>query len=438
MPVRTSCETSFTDRVNGLFGVSESFELPTVLMRKLSDPAERERLFAGFLGFAGDLSYDLFIDYFQEGHADRAKLKQDYTPRELAALVASIVGESASYGDICAGSGSLTIAAWNRNPAAFFYCEEYSAHVLPLLLFNLAIRNMDALVVHGDSLTRECFKAYRLEPGERFSSIREMDGRPDVKVDCIVSNPPYSMKWTPVDDERFHGYGLPPASKSDYAFMLHAMSLLDDDGRAVFILPHGVLFRGQKEEGIRRTLVERGQLETIIGLPDKLFLNTGIPVCVIETAKTRRDHGDVLFIDASRDYAKESKRNRLRPEDASRILTAVQDRSDVPKYAHLATFDEIEENGFNLNIPRYVDTFEPEPLPDLAGLMRDIAGLNGRIHDTETGLADMVGQLTGFSMDELEALHAWKSTLVSKRRTSRNCSTSNAPKKVRNTQPALF
>lgn len=426
------------DQIDALIGVKEAYELPTKLMKRLHDEAGREKMFEDFVDFEPDLSYDMFTNYFQEGHADRTKLKQDYTPSELCGLVASVAGGAGSYGDICAGSGGLAIAAWNGNPQAFFYCEEYSAHVLPLLLFNLAIRNMDALVIHGDSLTRETEAVWRLTPGGRFSSIRQLGERPDVRCERIISNPPYSMKWTPVDDERFEGYGLPPASKADYAFMLHAMSLLRDDGKAVFILPHGILFRGQKEGGIRRALIERGQLETIIGLPDKLFLNTGIPVCIIEAAKTPRDHGDVLFIDASHDFAKASKQNMLRPEDTSRILAAVQDRADVQKYAHLATFEEIEANGFNLNIPRYVDTFEPEPLPDLASLMRDLAGLNETIRDTETDLADMAGQLTGFSTNEQEALTAWKNTLVSKRKTSRSSSTSNAPRKARNTQPALF
>ena len=425
-------------QIDALIGVKEAYELPTKLMTKLHNEAEREKMFTAFVDFEPDLSYDLFTNYFQEGHADRTKLKQDYTPRELSGLIASLAGDAASYGDICAGSGGLTIAAWNRNPKAFYYCEEYSAHVLPLLLFNLAIRNMDALVVHGDSLSREIQAVWRLTPGQRFSSIQALDDRQNVRVARIISNPPYSMKWTPVDDERFQGYGLPPASKADYAFMLHAMNLLQDDGQAVFILPHGVLFRGQKEGEIRRTLIECGQLETVIGLPDKLFLNTGIPVCVIEASKTCRDRGGVLFIDASRDYAKASKQNKLTTENINRILTAVQNRTDVSKYAHLSPFEEIEANGFNLNIPRYVDTFEPEPLPDLASLMLDLAGLNETIRDTETDLADMAGQLTGFSTNEQEALTAWKNTLVSKRRTSRISSTSNAPRKARNTQPALF
>ena len=425
-------------QIDALIGIKEAYELPTKLMTRLNNEAEREKMFTAFVDFEPDLSYDLFTNYFQEGHADRAKFKQDYTPRELCGLIARLAGDAASYGDICAGSGGLTIAAWNRNPKAFYFCEEYSAHVLPLLLFNLAIRNMDALVVHGDSLTRETAAVWRLTPGQRFSSIRALDDRPDIRVDRIISNPPYSMKWTPVDDERFKGYGLPPASKADYAFMLHAMNLLRDDGRAVFILPHGVLFRGAREGEIRRTLIKRGQLEAVIGLPDKLFLNTGIPVCIIEAAKTRRNDGDILFVDASRDYIKASKQNALGPEHTSRILAAIRDRADIPQYAHLATFEEIEKNGFNLNIPRYVDTFEPEPLPDLSALMRDIAGLNQSIRDTEIELATMTGQLTGFSTNELEALDAWQDTLVSKRKTSRNFSTSNAPRTASNTQPALF
>lgn len=423
---------------NRLIGIDESYELPDTLMRKLLDPPQRTRMFDAFLDLGLDLSHDWFTDYFQEGHADRKTLKQDYTPKCLCDLVARIAGDAGSYGDICAGSGGLTIGVWNLHPSAFFYCEEYSAHVIPLLLFNLAIRNTDALVVHGDSLTLETTAVYRLEAGRRYSTIRRLPERPRTTVDRIISNPPYSMKWTPMADVQFNGYPLPPASKADYAFMIHGMNLLKRDGHGVFILPHGVLFRGQKEGEIRRTLVERGQLEAVIGLPDKLFLNTGIPVCVIEAAKTSRDHGDVLFIEASRDYAKASKQNELTTASITRVLAAVQDHADIPKYAHLATFEEIEKNGFNLNIPRYVDTFEPEPLPDLAGLMREIAGLNKSIRDTENQIAGIAGDLNGYTMNELEALTAWKRSIDSKRRTSHDCSTSNAQKKTRNTQPELF
>lgn len=426
------------EQIDALIGCNESYEMPTKLMGKLKDDSEREQLFAAFLDLEPDLSYDLFTNYFQEGHADRAKLKQDYTPASLIRLFADIAGESDSYGDICAGSGGLTVGVWNHNPHAFFYCEEYSAHVLPLLLFNLAIRNMNAIVVHGDSLTRETFAAYRLEPGGRFSSITKLDERPAVTVERIISNPPYSMKWQPVDDERFAGYGLAPASRADYAFLLHGLSLLSGTGRALFILPHGVLFRGQKEGDIRRALLERGQLRGVIGLPDKLFLNTGIPVCVIEAVKDRDPNTGVMFIDASRDYVKGGKQNSLSPEHVSRILATYSDRVDVDKYAHLATPDEIRDNGFNLNIPRYVDTFEPEPLPDLAALFHDLAGLNNDIHSTETALAGMAGSLQGYSMNELEGLDAWRRSIDLKRGTSRTCSTSNAPKPARRIQPALF
>lgn len=203
-------------------------------------------------------------------------------------------------------------------------------------------------------------------------------------------------------------------------------------------MPHGVLFRSQKEGDIRRALLERGQLRGVIGLPDKLFLNTGVPVCIIEAVKDCDPDTGVMFIDASRDYVKGSKQNNLSPEQASRILATYSDRVDVDKYAHLATPDEIRDNGFNLNIHRYVDTFESEPLPDLAALFHDLAGLNNDIHSTETVLAGMAGSLQGYSMDELEGLDAWRRSINSKRGTLRTCSTSNAPKTARRIQPALF
>lgn len=427
------------EQIDALIGCNESYEMPTKLMEKLTDDSEREQLFLAFLDLEPDLSYDLFTNYFQEGHADRVNLKQDYTPSSLIRLLSGIAGESDSYGDICAGSGGLTIGVWNHNPQAFFYCEEYSAHVLPLLLFNLAIRNMNALVVHGDSLTRETFAAYRLEPSERFSSIRQLDERPNVTVGTVISNPPYSMKWHPMNDERFAAYGLAPASKADYAFLLHGMSLLSDTGRALFILPHGVLFRGQSEEQIRRSLLEHGQIRGIIGVPGKMFLNTQIPICIIEVDRATRKNGDVIFIDASQDYVPATRtQNMLSTEHISRVIDVYRQRKNEDKYSHLASFTEISENGYNLNIPRYVDTFEPEPLPDLAELLNDIAGVNNEIRSTETELAGMVSTLGGYSMDELEGWRAWRDSIGLRRKPSRHCSMSSAPKQAKDTQPALF
>lgn len=185
------------------------------------------------------------------------------------------------------------------------------------------------------------------------------------KFDYIIMNPPYSLNWQNkefAEDKRFQEYGLPPTSKADFGFILHALHMLQEQGTLAAILPHGILFRGQQEGKIRQKLIENNLIDAIIGLPDKLFLNTGIPVCII-VLKKNKESKDILFIDASKEYKKGSKQNTMEQEHIAKILSAYHDRKDIDKFAHVARMQELEENEYNLNIPRYVDTFEPEEVP---------------------------------------------------------------------------
>lgn len=170
-----------------------------------------------------------------------------------------------------------------------------------------------------------------------------------------------------MDDPRFSEYGkLAPKSKADYAFLQHMIYHLKDDGTMAIVLPHGVLFRGSAEQTIRKHLIEnKNYIDAIIGLPSNIFYGTGIPTIIIVIKKCRNTTDDILFIDASNDYEKVKKQNKLRPEDIKKIVTTYQKREEIEKYSHKATLDEIRENDYNLNIPRYVDTFEEEEPIDL-------------------------------------------------------------------------
>ena len=295
--------------------------------------------------------------------------------------------------DLCAGTGALTL--FTAKTGTEVRCEELSERVLPVLLMNLALRNVGGVVVRRDVCADDCFGAYRLTPGERFSGIEPCDPPEARPVPLCVSNPPYSLKWSGADSSlRTFGWDLPPKSKADYLFVLDALARLDDDGTAIFILPHGVLFRGASEGKIRRELVERDLIDAVIGLPNNMFMNTGIPVCVV-VFKRHKTRDGVLFVDASKGFEKRGKLNAMRDEDIDRIAEAYESRHDADRYAHVATLDEIRDNDYNLNIPRYVDTFEYVPPPSLMDCVRDLMDIDRDIAKKEREIAASLARLTG-------------------------------------------
>ncbi len=215
--------------------------------------------------------------------------------------------------------------------------------------------------------------------------------------DAVVANPPYSLKWdnaeSKLKDPRFKDYGkLAPKSKADYAFVEHGIYHLKPSGRMAIVLPHGVLFRGAAEGTIRKAIIDKNYLDAVIGLPSNLFYSTGIPTVILVFRKDRKTN-DVLFIDASQHFEKDKKQNRLREEDIDLILETYKNRQDVDKLAHVATLEEIKDNDYNLNIPRYVDTFEEEEPIDLDDVNRQLAEVNEEIARLEKELETMLAEL---------------------------------------------
>lgn len=376
------------ETINSLLGIRESFELPERLMQIFRE-GQQEEIFEKFLAIEHDLSYDWFTDYFQEENSNRKKMMQDFTPVQVSRLLARLAGNRKTVADICSGTGGLSISLWNENKDAHFYCEELSKRAFPMLLFNLAIRRMVAIAVNKDVLSGETYAAYRICGGK----VTELAEAPEIpEVELVVSNPPYSVKYRfGEDDTRFEGYGMPPSNFADYAFVLHGLQMLKDGGKMFFILPMGVLFRGGRETEIRRGLVEKGLVKTVIGLPEKLFLNTGIPVCIICFEKTPQE--GIFFINAESGFRKEGKRNILLVEHVDRICGACSSRLKNEKYARLVPYSEIKANGFNLNISRYVYTYEEKEVRDLGEIMHEIAELEVDIRDTEQELLRMMKQL---------------------------------------------
>lgn len=387
------------ETINSLIGIDESYKAPIKLQRILNDSNKRIEIFNQFLEKEKDLSFDWFTDYFQEEHSDRKNKKQDFTPDGIVKLVSSLLGGFKVNTDICAGTGGLTIKRWNENHDGKFYCEEFSDRAMPFLLFNLMIRNVEAVVFHGDSLTRKAKHIYRLSKGDKFSDLEEVNQIEENTADTVIMNPPYSLKWQPQEEmlkePRFKDFDvLAPKSKADYAFILTGLNDLSENGTMAIILPHGVLFRGNTEGKLRQEIIEMNYLDAVIGLPEKAFLNTDIPTVVL-IFKKKRQVGDVLFIDASKEFTKEKAHNKIEDKHISKILHAYHERNDIDKFAHVASLNEIKENEYNLNIPRYVDTFEPEPVKPLHEIMADMQELDEEITHTSQELSVMLQELRG-------------------------------------------
>src|SRR3954468_3799196 len=291
---------------------------------------------------------------------------QFYTPAEVSRVMAKILGirnartsaNTTVYDPTC-GSGSLLLkVADEAGTDVTIYGQEKDAATSGLARMNTILHHHGtADIRQGNTLTNPFFK-----------------DRDTIKTfDFVVANPPFSDKrWStgldPANDpyDRFKSFGTPPAKQGDYAYLLHIVRTLKSTGKGACILPHGVLFRGNAEADIRRNLVRKGYIKGIIGLPPNLFYGTGIPACIIvvdkEDAQARKG---IFMIDASRGFAKDGPKNRLRDMDLHRIVDVFNRRLEVPKYARMVPFDEIEKNDFNLNLPRYIDSQTPEDLQDI-------------------------------------------------------------------------
>lgn len=305
-----------------------------------------------------------------------------YTPHELTSLMARIVAdrlkdrEKIYCYDPTVGSGGLLlnigkeVGRYIPSDNIHYYGQELITETVNLAKMNLFMQGVPVQNINMRN-------ANTLE--EDWPYFDEQTAYAPLFVDTVVSNPPYSAHYEPENhqtDVRFKGYGLAPAGKADYAFLLHCLYHIKNDGVMAIVLPHGVLFRGDSEGEIRKNLILNHNIETIISFPQQLFFATSIPVIVMILSKNRRED-DILFIDASQSYKKDKKQNVLTESDVQRIFDTVVARKDVPNYAHLATMEEIEANGYNLNVPRYVSATTEEAPYDLFSVM------TGKVSDKE-------------------------------------------------------
>lgn len=340
-------------------------------------------------------AYMFMIERF--GSEAGKKAGEFFSPRVLCELVAKIASPKA--GDricdpTCGSAGLLLLAGeevekqGSKNYA--LYGQEKTGST-----YNLARMNM---FLHGKD-------SARIEWGDTLNNPLLLEDDRLMTFDVVVANPPFSLdKWgdKSLENDKYNRFwrGMPPASKGDYAFISHMIETAKaKEGRVVVIVPHGVLFRGSSEGKIREALIKENILDAVIGLPAGLFQTTGIPVAILVFDRSREPGGanenrkDVLFIDASREFVSGKNQNTLSSEHIFKIVETYKKRSEIEKYSHLATFDEIKENDFNLNIPRYVDTFEEEPEIDIAATQKRISELESELSKTQSKMQEYLKEL---------------------------------------------
>lgn len=314
-------------------------------------------------------AYEYMIGQFAAGAGKKAG--EFYTPQEVSEILSEIVitgkNRLKSVYDPTCGSGSLLLRTARGGNADAIFGQEKNPTT-----FNLCRMNM---LLHGIK-----YKDFEIHNGDTL----ENDELGEQQFDAVVANPPFSAEWTAADkfnnDDRFSKAGvLAPKSKADYAFILHMLYHLNDGGTMACVAPHGVLFRGAAEGKIRRFLIEKkNYIDAIIGLPANIFYGTSIPTCILVMKKCRQSDDNILFIDASKEFEKVKTQNKLRPEHIQKIIETYRTRAEIEKYSHCATLKEIEENDYNLNIPRYVDTFEEEEEIDIKAVMAEIKELESK------------------------------------------------------------
>jgi len=315
-------------------------------------------------------AYEYLIAHFASDAGKKGG--EFFTPSAVSTLLAKLVEakEGDRIYDPTCGSGSLLIKAskevGNHNFA--LYGQEKNGQTQALSKMNMFLHEInDAKIEWGDTLRNPL----------------HVENDHLMKFDVVVANPPFSLdKWGADDlaDDHYRRfeYGLPPKSKGDYAFVQHMLASLNADGRMGVVLPHGVLFRGASEGRIRQQIIDDNLLDAVIGLPANLFFGTGIPATIL-IFKRNRSNDDVLFIDASREFNKEKNQNTIDDEHIAKILDTYRNRKEIEKYSHVAALEEIQENDYNLNIPRYVDTFEEEEPVDIEATKENIAKIEGEL-----------------------------------------------------------
>ena len=387
---------SFENSFQGLFSEinlnSEKLgKTPTERNKKLCTIIQK--IAEGISSFSTDTdtlgdAYEYLISQFAAGSGKKAG--EFYTPQQISTILSEIVtldsqdpatgkkGKLEKVFDMACGSGSLLLNVRKRikdngGTVGKIFGQENNVTTYNLARMNMLLHGMkdtEFEIFHGDTLKNQ------------WDVLNEMNPSKKTVFDAIVANPPFSLRWTPNDamaeDFRFKSYGLAPKSAADFAFLLHGFHFLNNEGTMAIILPHGVLFRGGQEEKIRTKLLKDNNIDAVIGLPSNLFYSTGIPVCILVLKKCKKED-DVLFINASEHYDKGKRQNSLDESHIEKIVDTYKFRKEEERYSRKVFMEEIEKNGYNLNISRYVSTPEDEIPVDLEEVNKSLTSINEQI-----------------------------------------------------------
>lgn len=347
-------------------------------------------------------AYEYLIGQFAAGSGKKAG--EFYTPQRISDILSGIVlldSQDPAAGikkkidkvlDFACGSGSLLLNIRKQLKNSGGYLGKIYGQESNITTYNLARMNMllhgvkdtEFEIHHGDSLKND------------WAMLNEMNPAKKLQCDAVVANPPFSYRWEPTEamgeDFRFKNYGLAPKSSADFAFLLHGFHFLSDEGTMAIILPHGVLFRGGAEERIRTKLLKDGNIDTVIGLPSNLFFSTGIPVCILVLKKCKK-FDDVLFINASEHFEKGKRQNKLLSEHIEKIIKTYQYREEEPRYSMRVSIERIKEEGYNLNISRYVSTATAEKEVDLNDVNVELRDLEDKISEAKKKHNEFLQQL---------------------------------------------
>lgn len=393
-------EESFESKFQGLFSeinlASEKLgrnydDRNAKLCAVISEIARGMALFSTGTDTLGD-AYEYLIGQFAAGSGKKAG--EFYTPQQISNILSAIVtldsqepktgprSKLDSVFDFACGSGSLLLNIRHRmkdvgGSIGKIYGQEYNVTTYNLARMNMllhGVKDTEFEIYHGDTLKND------------WDWLRETNPAKKPRFDAVVANPPFSYRWEPgeamAQDSRFKNHGVAPKSAADFAFLLHGLHYLKDDGVMAIILPHGVLFRGGKEADIRIKLLKDGHIDTVIGLPSNLFYSTGIPVCILVLKKCKKPD-DVLFINAADHFAKGKRQNQLTDEHIQRIVGTYQNRSEQERYSRRVSMKEIADNDYNLNISRYVSTAEVEEEIDLKAVHAELMQINKSIGEAK-------------------------------------------------------
>lgn len=417
MELKELCEKS-----KEIFGISEISELSDKLLDVCT--SNQTEYMERFANVVEDLSIDWLQKIFQYYEADRKEKMQDFTPLSLARFVGRLteMGGEAVVCDLCAGSGALTIQKWNLNHKLKFVCYELDMKVIPLLLFNLAVRNIDAIIFCGDVLQGDIVDSYVVRKGEKFGTVEHRSGGAYFSnIDSCISNPPFNMKWKLPPfaqlQPRFSDCELPPESNANYAFILTALS--DCKSKAALILPIGVLSTDNtQEKEIRRYLVESNRIEAVIMCPDKMFESTTIPSCVLVLNK-QKTTTRIVFVDMRQTYNVEQREQNgqyggapherrvykksvhaFSDEQMQKAIDSIVNQSDIPEFSQSISVQTIAKNDYNLVPSRYTMLQKEEPRHrEYADIVNDINRITAEKNACKLTINETLAKTLGFDVD---------------------------------------